>query len=235
MASRDKFKVYEGVFDNLTFKTLYSLRGKCFDKLLGPVSTGKEADVYLAENGKSFVALKIYRIRARLYKSIDIYIRDDPRFKAVRNNSKEIIYEWTKKEFRNLLRAENAGVRVPHPIKFLNNVLVMEFIGKDNKAAPLARNAPPENPEKWKSLIFKWIKDLWEKGGMVHGDLSEWNILNYDEEPVIIDISQGVLKSHPLSIKLLRRDVNNITRWFNKLGCGDNSLINWLDGVLKNV
>ena len=232
---REKFKVYEGVFDNITFQALYRLYSKYFDKLVGPISTGKEADVYLAEKGKEFVALKIYRVLARMYKGIDVYIRDDPRFKSVRKNPRQLIYLWTKKEFKNLLRAASAGVRVPKAIAYNKNVLVMEFIGADGKGAPLARNNPPLNPVKWKNIIYEWIKVLWNEKKMVHGDLSEWNILNYNEEPVIIDISQAVLQKHPLSIKLLKRDVNNITHWFAKLGVIDDSLKDWLNVVVKNV
>ncbi len=233
--NRSKFKVYNGVFDNITLNALYRLTPKYFDELMGPISTGKEADVYLASNGDGFVVLKIYRILARLYKGIDVYIRDDPRFKSLQSNPRRIIFEWTKKEFKNLLRASSAGVRVPIPLGYNRNVLVMEFIGSSGVAAPLARNKLPINPVKWKNVIYKWVRDLWSVKGMVHGDLSEWNILNFNEEPVIIDISQAVLKKHPLSVKLLRRDVNNITNWFNKLGVVDNSLKEWFGEVISNV
>jgi len=231
MATREKFKVYAGAFDNITFQALYKLYPKYFDSLKGPVSTGKEADVYLAEKGKGYVALKIYRILARMYKGIDVYIRDDPRFKSVRNNPRQLIFEWTKKEYKNLMRAASAGVRVPEAIAFKKNVLVMEFIGDKGVAAPLAKHHPPVNPEKWRDIIYNWVKVLWDEKQMVHGDLSEWNILNNKEEPIMIDISQAVLKKHPLSLKLLKRDVDNITNWFNKLGVKDDSLKEWLKNV----
>jgi RIO kinase 1 len=233
MATRDKFKVYEGVFDNITFKALYKLYPKYFDSLKGPISTGKEADVYLAEKGKGLVALKIYRIIARMYKGIAKYIKDDPRFKSLLSNPRQIVFEWTKKEYKNLLRAKSAGVRVPEPIGFNKNVLVMEFIGTKNIPAPLARNSPPKNPVKWRDLTYSWIKGLWNDKNMVHGDLSEWNILNFNGKPVFIDISQAVLKSHPLSIKLLKRDVANISNWFDKLGVDDGSLKEWLKMVIN--
>lgn len=235
MASREKFKVYEGVFDKLTFKALYKLVPKYFDKLLGPISTGKEANVYLAEKGDELVALKIYRVIARLYKGINKYVKDDPRFKGVKSGSRELIFTWTKKEYKNLLRASSAGVRVPKAIGFNKNVLVMEFIGSDSRAAPLAKHASPSHPKDWCNTIYGWIKNMWTKKQMVHGDLSEWNILNHEGKPVIIDISQAVVKKHPLSIKLLKRDVNNITKWFKKLGVDDKSLKKWLKQVIRNV
>jgi len=235
MASREKFKVYEGVFDNITFSALYKLYPNYFDSLKGPISTGKEADVYLAEKGKGYVALKIYRILARLYKGIDVYIRDDPRFRSVRNNPRQLMFEWTKKEYKNLLRAASAGVRVPEALGYKKNVLVMEFIGNKDKAAPLAKRKPPRNVKKWRDTIYGWIKKLWEEKKMVHGDLSEYNILNHNEKPVIIDISQAVLQKHPLSIKLLKRDVDNMTKWFSKLGVEDDSLQEWVKDVIKET
>ncbi len=232
--NREKFKVFEGVFDNLTINALEKLSKKYFDELIGPISTGKEANVYLASSGDGWVAVKIYRILARLYKGFDIYIRNDPRFKGISNNPRQLIYAWTKKEFKNLLRARNAGVRVPLAIGFFRNVLVMEFIGVNGVAAPTAKELPPSNPFEWRDKLFDYIKRLWINKGMVHGDLSAWNILNFNEEPVIIDISQAVLKSHPLSIKLLKRDINNITNWLKKLGVNDNSLIEWFNEVSRN-
>jgi len=235
MVTREKFKVYEGVFDDNTLTALQKLYPRYFDKLAGPISTGKEADVYLAEKGTGRVALKIYRILTRMYKGIDVYIRDDPRFKSVGRNPREVIYNWTKKEFKNLSRAASIGVRVPEPIAFNKNVLVMEFIGHGDKAAPIAKHAPPKRPVAWYNIISDWVTRMWDEKQMVHGDLSEWNILNFDEEPVIIDISQAVLKQHPLSLKLLKRDVDNINNWFNKLGVKNDSLSQWLTEVIKNV
>lgn len=235
MGNRDDFKVYEGVFEKVTFQALERLTPKYFDRLIGPISTGKEADVYLAEKDGKRVALKIYRVMNRTYKGIDVYIRDDPRFHSLSHNPRLIIYEWTKKEFKNLARASDAGVRVPKPIAFFKNVLVMEFIGEEDTAYPTAKQKPPKKPEAWKNTIYKWIKMLWDEKSMVHGDLSEYNIINYREKPVIIDISQAVLKQHPLSLKLLKRDVDNITNWFKRQGVNDSSLQEWLTEVIKKV
>lgn len=227
---REQLKVRAGVFDNITLNALYKLYGKHFDSLKGPISTGKEAIVYLAENGKKNVALKIYRIIARQYKTIKNYIEGDPRFSKVKMTPKSIMFAWAQKEYKNLEVASSV-MNVPKPIAVEKNILVMDFIGINGIASPLARNALPKNPEKWKKVIFKWVKDLWVKKRLVHGDLSEWNIMNHKEEPVIIDISQAVLREHPLSLKLLRRDVETITKWFNKLGVFDESLLKWLNKV----
>jgi RIO kinase 1 len=62
------------------------------------------------------------------------------------------------------------------------------------------------------------IKKLYQRAGIVHSDLSEYNILNYDGEPVIIDIGQAVVKEHPQADEFLRKDIQNVLNWFKKLG-----------------
>ncbi len=61
------------------------------------------------------------------------------------------------------------------------------------------------------------IERLWKRGDMVHGDLSEYNILLHDG-PVVIDWSQATVKRNRMSLELLRRDINNITNYFRKKG-----------------
>lgn len=233
MVTREDWKTYQGVFDKITFEALYKLHPKYFDKLCGPISTGKEADVYLAEKGNKHVALKIYRVLARDYQGIKKYINDDPRFRDVHNNPRQIVFAWCQKEFKNLMRMTQAGVRVPKAIKYYKNILVMEFIGIKETASPLARYKLPKKPIEWKNTIYEYVKNLWEKEGIVHGDLSEYNIINHKEKPVIIDVSQAVLKAHPLSLKLLKRDVTNMNSWFKKQGINDPSLLEWSEKIIR--
>jgi RIO kinase 1 len=57
---------------------------------------------------------------------------------------------------------------------------------------------------------------MYNKGGLVHSDLSAFNILYYRKKPYIIDLGQGVLLEHPRSLEFLKRDINNIVRYFKK-------------------
>jgi len=94
--------------------------------------------------------------------------------------------------------------------------MVMSFIGEGGVAAPKLKDSPPENPEEFLNEIVGFLKAMYKRG-FVHGDLSEYNILNAGK-PVLIDFSQGVLKDHPYADELLGRDVKNICHYFSQFG-----------------
>jgi RIO kinase 1 len=121
-----------------------------------------------------------------------------------------------KKEFKNLERAYLAGVRVPKPIAFLNNVLVMEFIGSDATPSPMLKSVTLSQPEEvFRDLLIN-VKKLYCRANLVHADLSEYNILVKDELPVIIDLSSGVVGEHPYAQEFFARDVANLVRYFRR-------------------
>ena len=123
------------------------------------------------------------------------------------------------KEFKNLTRLENAGVRVPKPITSANNVLLIEFIGDENgNPAQPVRNQPPQDPDEFWNLLLVDLKRFVNDAKLIHGDLSNYNILNLDEKPVIIDVSQSVVLDNPISKELLERDINTLVREYTKLG-----------------
>ena len=111
-----------------------------------------------------------------------------------------------------------AGVRVPKPIAFRKNVLVMEFIGNKGIPALTAKRNLPENPVQWYKKIIKSIELLYKKENLIHADLSEYNVLNNEQEPVIIDMGQAVIKEHPMAMEFLARDIQRINKWFKKQG-----------------
>ena len=217
----DEFKVVEGVIDPPTLKTLYKLLNQgTIDKLHGAISTGKEANVYRGEDtdGKP-IAVKIYRVSTAETDFMLEYIVGDPRFKRVKRRSRSLIPQWATKEFKNLKRYHEAGIRVPKPIAIDRNVLVMEFIGdaKTNLPAPLIKNVEIPSPVKTFNEIIRMIETGYTKAGLVHADLSEYNIL-WLKKPVFIDVSQAVLIGHEYAKKYLFRDIQNIINYFTKLG-----------------
>jgi len=218
MKISERFKVYKEVFDETTLLALYKIVNKgYFDVLEGVISTGKEANVYKAKSKDGFVALKIYRIETSDFKNMWKYINGDRRFEHVKMRRRDIVFTWAKKEFSNLSIAIEAKVRAPKPIFLFKNVLVMEFIGENGDACAYAKIARPKNPKKWYGLIVNYVKKMYKKD-LIHGDISEYNILNQHERPVLIDFSQGVPRDHPLANELLLRDIQKITSWFRKLG-----------------
>jgi RIO kinase 1 len=221
-------KLEGGVFDVPTLKTLYTMASKGIITAFGGVmSTGKEADVFhaIGENGRE-LAVKIYRISTSDFQTMQDYLIGDPRFSNIRNTKKDIVFAWTKKEQRNLERTREVGVRAPEPITSERNILVMEFIGKDGVPAPRLKDVKPEEPQRIYDIVAGYMRLLYQKARLVHGDLSEYNILLYEDEPVIIDMGQAVMLEHPMSREFLARDIKNIVRYFRKLGvdCSEESL-----------
>jgi RIO kinase 1 len=212
------FKVHGDVFDERTLMNLYSLAKKGeIDSFGGAISTGKEANLFLAKGAGGYLAVKIYRIATSDFKSMQDYIAGDPRFGSLKGTKRAVVGAWTKKEYRNLLRAEEAGVRVPHPNITRENILIMEFIGQDDRPSPMLKDADLsiEDATAAYDKIIEFIVLLYKKASLIHADLSEFNIL-YNEGPVIIDMGQSVTLEHPMAGKFLSRDISNIARFFKK-------------------
>jgi RIO kinase 1 len=208
-------KISEGVFDKATLTTLYEVARKgLIDELKSKVCTGKEANVFHGFHGSEEVAVKIYLIETSDFKNMGKYLRGDRRFSEWKNR-RQLISNWAKKEFKNLSRLYGE-IRCPKPVGVHNNILVMEFIGKDGVAAPRLKDSPPDDPKEYYALIRQYMRNMYECE-IVHGDLSEYNILN-DGEPVIIDLSMGVLLDHPLAEEMLVRDIHNVLAYFRGLG-----------------
>ncbi len=197
---------------------------KYFTVLDFPISTGKEADVYKAtkiskDKTKEPVAVKIYRIETSNFKKMQEYMIGDPRFEKVKGTKRGVVEAWCRKEHRNLKDAYEAGVKVPKPIAFEKNVLVMEFIGKkDGSPYPLLKEAEVRNWKKLVDKIIRYIEVLWIKAGIVHGDLNEYNIIMKNQSPVLIDIGQAMSIKHPIAPELLKRDLNQINKLAKKHG-----------------
>jgi RIO kinase 1 len=215
---REKMKTRNSVFDQFTIDTLVRLmkKGLFAEDTLSPVLIGKEANVFSAEDddGKKII-VKIYRLETSTFNKMFEYIRSDPRFSGITNNRRKIIFAWVQREFKNLIKAERLGLNVPKPIKVLNNVLLMEFIG-DDYPAPELKNAYPKNTKKFCNEILDQIETFYN-AGLTHGDLSMYNILNHNEKPYLIDFSHGTNKTNPIFMQLLRRDLKSMNLFFEKV------------------
>jgi RIO kinase 1 len=223
MLTHDRSKeraTVEEVFDQTTRMVVFDmLNSGILYELNGAVSSGKEAKVYWGTNKEGTdLAVKIYLTSsAEFKKGMHKYIEGDPRFKDVKHDTRSLMAVWAQKEFRNLGEADAARVRVPKPIAVKSNIVVMEFIGKDGVSAPSLKEQPPANPEKVYKIIVTYIKRLYQKAKIVHGDLSEYNIMMWKGKPVVFDVSQSVSLQHPLADFMLRRDLENVNRFFKRL------------------
>ena len=228
---REKFKTMHDVFDEFTNRTIFKLITEGhFRGLESPINIGKESNVFsaLTEEGNK-VIVKIYRLETCDFNSMYGYIKDDPRYTNLKRKKRRIIFAWVQREYRNLMNAREAQVSVPIPITFANNVLVLEFVGKNNVIAPMLKDSVPKN----KNLFFDKITDnirKLHKAGLVHADLSAFNILNFNETPVFIDMSQATLLRHPRAEEFLARDVKNICAFFRKIGLKINE-----ESILKKI
>ena len=215
--SKEKWKVWGNVFDEFTFRTLFKLASQGhFEELKGPVSIGKESNVFSAKRGKESIIIKIYRLETCDFNRMYDYIKYDPRYANLKKQKRKIVFAWAQREFRNLMKAREAGVNVPKPMAFLNNILCLEFIG-NKEAAPKLKDKIPKNKKVFFDKIIEYVQKLY-KEGLVHADLSQFNILNFKEEPVFIDFSQCTLIINPRANEFLERDVRNICNFFKKIG-----------------
>jgi len=211
----------EEVFDQATRMVIYQfLNSGILYELNGIVNAGKEARVYWGKNkeGKD-LAVKIYLTSsAEFKKGMLKYIEGDYRFKGIKHDTRSLIFTWAQKEFRNLEQASRAKVRVPKPVAVKNNVLIMEFIGKDGVNATSLKEQAPNDPEKVYEVLLTHVERLYKKAELVHGDLSEYNIMMWKDTPVIFDVAQAVPTSHPMAEFFLRRDLTNVNKFFSRLG-----------------
>lgn len=215
--TKEKFKVYEGVFDEHTLFVLENLkRRNYFDELGKAIKTGKEGDVYHASRKEKRLAIKIFRITNANFKKISQYIIRDFRFKNIGGNKRKVILMWSQKEFRNLQILHKSNANVPYAYKQLQNAIIMDYID-----GTMLKDASVEQPEQ----IFEQVKEqmyiMLHNARLIHADLSEYNLmLSYDGIIFIIDVGQAMrFKSEQDFFEyedLFTRDVESISRFFNK-------------------
>ncbi len=217
---KEQVKVEEGVFNTRTMLTLRRLFSHAIISSLDfIISSGKEADVYMATAGTKvdaeFVIVKIFRVETSSFLKRNVYITGDPRFGKIKGSIYHLVNEWCKKEYGNLRIASRIGANVPKPYYFHGNIIAMEFIGTDGTPSKRLKDVRLANPKETLDEILRQIKLLYS-ASLVHSDISEYNILMKDNKPYLIDFGQAVVLGHPESLNFLRRDISNIVNYFFK-------------------
>jgi len=228
-----KGKVVNEVLDKPTVMLLYKLiKDHVIAYVNGPVSAGKESVVFWAVDGNNNdVALKIYLVSTSNFKKRESYIVGDPRFSKVKKGTKNLVYLWAKKEFRNLSKCFDSGIPVPKPINLSNNVLAMEFVGKNGSPAKILLESEVDYDDYTQSISI--LKNLYQKANLVHGDYSEYNIFKTEQGLVVFDLGSAVDLRHPNAKEFLKRDISNITRFFSKRGISVNDPVKLFEEIIS--
>jgi len=223
--THERWKVYGNVFDQFTINYLIKLtKQRHFDELVSPLSIGKEANIFIArkreDNKDIFRIVKIYRLESCNFNKMYDYIKHDPRYYALKKQRRQVIFSWVQREYRNLMKARENGVKVPMPIALMHHIIVMQLVGNEEtgEAAQRLKQSSPKNSKDFFNKLLKNLQVLYQKAKLVHADLSEYNILNNKEIPVIIDMSQATPIDAVNADELLDRDIKNMVNYFRKHG-----------------
>jgi len=216
----------EQVMDPRTRMILFKLLNRGFiTEIDGCISTGKEANVYHCMGGTDDAgqsrAVKIFKTSILVFKDRDKYVSGEFRFRQGygRKNPRKMVQTWAEKEMRNLVRIHTAGIPSPKPILLRSHVLLMEFLGQDGWPAPRLKDAnlsASKARELYRSVLVS-VRNMFHVCKLVHGDLSEYNMLYHQGDAFIIDVSQSVEHDHPHALEFLRKDLFNVTEFFRKL------------------
>ncbi|AEW44677.1 Serine/threonine protein kinase [Serratia symbiotica str. 'Cinara cedri'] len=199
------------------------------DNIIRRLKSGKEADVFIVRCGQEIRCAKVYKeAKKRTFKHAVHYqegrkTRNSRNARAISKNSKfgrqqqDII--WQQTEIETLCLLTKLGVRVPQPDIYINGVLIMELItDKEGQAAPRLSDISltPEQARKDYALIINYAVRML-CAGLVHGDLSAFNVLMNQYGPVIIDLPQVINASANKNAKnIFERDINNMSLYYSQ-------------------
>lgn len=199
------------------------------DEVTRQLMSGKEAEVYVVRCGVEIRCAKVYKeaekrsFRQNVQYTEGRKVKNSRRARAMEKGSrygrKEQEQAWQSAEVDALHRLAAAGVRVPQPYNFLGGVLLMELVtDASGNAAPRLNDlelSAAQARDYHRTLIMQVVRMLC--AGIVHGDLSEYNVLVGEDGPVIIDLPQAVNAAGNNSASaLLQRDVENLTTYFGR-------------------
>ncbi len=199
------------------------------DEIISQLMSGKEAQVYVVRCGVALRCAKVYKeATQRSFKQAVQYqegrkVKNSRQARAMgkrtRYGQKESEEAWLNAEVDALYRLAAAGVRVPKPYGFVDGVLLMELVADaDGNAAPRLNDLTltgAQAREYHARMIEEIVRMLC--AGLVHGDLSPFNVLVDQEGPVIIDLPQAVNAAGNNSAgMMLERDVDNMTIYFGR-------------------
>lgn len=197
------------------------------DEVIRPLMSGKEADVFVVRCGSKIRCAKIYKDSVkRSFKKAAQYTegrktRNSRRARAMEKGSKfgrkQQEETWQNAEVDALYRLARADVRVPQPYGCFDGVLLMELVtDEDGRVAPRLNDVSMSEEQALEdhALVMRYVVRML-CAGLVHGDLSEFNVLVDEDGPVIIDLPQAVdAAANNNAQAMLERDVNNMREYY---------------------
>lgn len=191
--------------------------------MLSKLKSGKEADLWLVRIDSELRALKVYArgsLSTRGQYNAGQWISEASLRKAVRQKTKVgknlQARLWTKREFYLLKKLREQGAIVPQALDYTSNAILMEYLGAETSPAPrlIDVRLDPAIIARVQVQIEQSIK-LFLDDGIVHGDLSAYNILWWDGKPWIIDFPQAAdIRRNPNWRELYDRDIRNVRDYF---------------------
>ncbi|WGL17218.1 serine protein kinase RIO [Microbulbifer bruguierae] len=199
------------------------------DEVMAQLMSGKEAQVYVVRCGDDLRCAKVFKeARQRSFKQAVQYqegrnMRNSRRARAMskktRYGQKEQEQAWVSAEVDALYRLASAGVRVPEPYGFVDGVLLMELVADEEGYAAPRLDDVTLSAEQARDYHAQVMADVVRMlcAGLVHGDLSEFNVLLDRDGPVIIDLPQAVdAAGNNNAAMMLQRDVDNMRNYFGR-------------------
>jgi RIO kinase 1 len=224
------------MFDEETENTFDGFLGDGFiSEILYEVRSGKEATVYCCRGaeacGRNLLAAKVYRpLEHRGFRNDAVYqtgrdapmsSRDKRAFANKSRHGREVRFgSWISAEYNIMRQLHDAGADVPDVVAQSGNAILMEYFGDERAAAPMLFRAAL-NRDQAETILRRIIDNvtLWLQHHLVHGDLSPYNILYWEERIVAIDFPQALdARSNPSARSLLVRDLENVCGYFVKYG-----------------
>ena len=167
-------------------------------------------------------AVKIFKTSILVFKDRDKYVSGEPRWRKgyCKSNPRKMVNTWAEKELRNYRRIYAAGIRCPRPVLLKGHVLIMEFLGRDGWPSPRIRDASLSERRLREAYVqtISIMRRMFQRCKLVHGDLSEYNLLWHGGEVYVIDVSQSVESDHPSALDFLRKDCANVNDYFRRAG-----------------
>jgi RIO kinase 1 len=137
-----------------------------------------------------------------------------------KSNPRKMVKVWAEKEMRNYRRLHAASIPCPKPILLKSHVLIMEFLGLNGWPSPRLKDAQLKEKRMRQAYVqtILIMRHMFQRCRLVHGDLSEYNLLWHDNQVYVIDVSQSVESDHPSALDFLRKDASNVNDFFSKAG-----------------